>query len=349
MIDVKLQKKFSAFDIDVAFTSDTNGITVLAGPSGSGKTSIINMIAGLTKPDSGRIFINKRLLFDSDEKVDCPIQQRRCGYIFQEGRLFPHMSVRKNLLYGNRNETSQLDEISHLLGVDHLLERMPGKLSGGEKQRVAIGRALLMQPEILLMDEPLASLDPERKDELLNYITRLPEHFNIPIFYVTHSRREILRLSDELIRVDKGRIQSSGKPEGEYTGLGTMESEGEYLSVFECQVDTYDQDDGVVKATFPGGNIFILSATKPQEIKIRAAIRASDVSISLEEPKLISTRNIFRGKIVKLEESIGHSVLVHADTGTPITARISKASVRRLELSVGMDIFLLAKAVSMTV
>ena len=348
MIDVSLKKSFGAFDIDVAFTSQTNGITVLAGPSGSGKTSIISMIAGLVQPDSGRIFINDRLLFDSERGIDCPIQQRRCGYIFQDGRLFPHMNVRKNLLYGSQSDPQRLPETARLLGIDHLLDRMPGKLSGGEKQRVAIGRALLMQPQILLMDEPLASLDPQRKDELLPYIARLPAQFNIPIFYVTHSRREILRLSDELIRVDKGRVQSSGKPEGEYLGLGTTESEGEYLSVFECRVENYDQEYGVVAAGFQGGLVYILAEKEPQDGHIRAAIRASDVSISLEKPQQISTRNIFQGRILRLEESTARSILVHTDAGIPITARISKASAQRLDLVEGKEVFLLVKAVSMT-
>ncbi len=348
MIDVSLKKDFGAFNIDVSFTSETTGITVLAGPSGSGKTSIINMIAGLSTPDSGRIFINDRLLFDSDNKIDCPIQQRRCGYIFQDGRLFPHMSVRRNLLYAKNSDAERLPEIAELLGIAHLLERMPGKLSGGEKQRVAIGRALLMRPEVLLMDEPLASLDPQRKDELLPYIARLPEHFNIPIFYVTHSRREILRLSDELIRIDKGRIQSSGKPTGEYLGLGTTETEGEYLSVFECTIADYNPEYGVVQADFRGGSVFILADERPGEKTIRAAIRASDVTVSLEKPTQISTRNIFYGKIVRLEESTARSILVHTDAGIPVAARISKASADRLKLTVGKEIFLLVKAVSMT-
>ena len=347
MIEVQLRKDFGAFDIDIAFTSETNGITVLAGPSGSGKTTIINMIAGLTQPDSGRIFINNRLLFDSQQKIDCPIQKRRCGYIFQDGRLFPHMSVHKNLLYGSHSAASRLEETAELLGINHLLSRMPGKLSGGEKQRVAIGRALLMRPEILLMDEPLASLDPQRKDELLPYIARLPEHFNIPIFYVTHSRREILRLSDELIRVEKGRIKSFGKPAGEYQGLGTTETAGEYLSVFECDIADYNDSFGVVKAAFSGGHVFILADRRPLESKVRAAIRASDVTVSLEQPNQISTRNIFEGTIIRLEESTSRSVLVHTDVGIPIAARISKASAHRLALEPGKSVFLLVKAVSM--
>jgi molybdate transport system ATP-binding protein len=348
MIEVILKKNFGAFDLDVEFTSETNGITVLAGPSGSGKSSIINMIAGLVEPDAGRIYINGRLLFDSKAGINCAIQQRRCGYVFQDGRLFPHMTVQKNLLYGRYSDVSKLQETADLLGIDHLLQRMPGKLSGGEKQRVAIGRALLMQPEILLMDEPLASLDSERKNELLPYIAKLPEKVNIPIFYVTHSRREILRLSDELIRISHGRVQSSGKPEGEYAGLGSADSEGEYVSVFESQITEYNESYGVLRAEVSGISLFILAQECPTGSKIRAAIKATDVSVSLEKPQGISTRNIFRACIVEMEELSNKTVLIHTDAGVPITARISKASAHRLNLNIGTEVYLLVKAVSMT-
>ena len=348
MIDVKLKKTLGNFNLDVEFSSESTGITVLAGPSGSGKTTIINMISGLLTPDEGRIFINGRLLFDSEKKINCPVEQRRCGYIFQEGRLFPHMNVRKNLLYGRHSDHSRLKETVDLLGIEHLLERMPGNLSGGEKQRVAIGRALLMRPQILLMDEPLASLDRERKEELLTYIDRLPEQFGIPVFYVTHSIHEILRLSDKLIHIKKGRIESSGRPEGEYQSLGISDGNGEYLSVFDCRVKSYDNEFGIISAKFHGGIIRVLAAAAPLENKIRVAIKASNVTISLDRPVNISTTNIFEGTILSLEEIDGLSVLVHCNIGASLTAQVSKASAARLELKPGKKVCLLVKIVSMT-
>lgn len=347
MIDVKLKKNFGAFDVDVEFASDSMGITVLAGPSGSGKTTIINMISGLLTPDGGRIFINGRLLFDSEKQINCPVAQRRCGYIFQDGRLFPHMNVHRNLLYGRHSDRSRLKETVQLLGIEHLLERMPGKLSGGEKQRVAIGRALLMRPQILLMDEPLASLDQDRREELMSYIDRLPEQFGIPVFYVTHSTREILRLSDKLIRVDKGRVESSGSPEGEYHGLGSADGNGEYISIFDCRVKSFDTEYGIVTAGFHGGKIRILTNTPPISPEIRVAIKAQDVTISLDRPVNISTTNIFKGIIRNLEETGGHSMLVHCDTGSPLAAQVSKASAVRLGLRPGKKVYLLVKVVSM--
>ncbi|HOP61951.1 MAG TPA: molybdenum ABC transporter ATP-binding protein [Spirochaetota bacterium] len=347
MIDVKLKKKLGSFDIDVEFSSDSMGITVLAGPSGSGKTTIINMISGLLTPDEGRIFVKDRFLFDSGKKINCPVQQRRCGYVFQDGRLFPHMNVRSNLLYGKHSDHSMLDETVSLLGIEHLLHRMPGKLSGGEKQRVAIGRALLMRPQVLLMDEPLASLDQERREELLSHIDRLPEQFGIPIFYVTHSIREILRLSDRLIRIEKGRVKSSGKPEGEYKGLGLYEANGDYVSVLDCIIKSFDREFGVITAKFSGGMIRILAEEPPCEQNLRIAIKAVDVAVSLVRPENISTTNIFKGVISEMEETKGHSLLLHCDIGSPLVAQVSKASAVRLGFERGKEVFLLIKVVSM--
>ncbi len=347
MIDVKLKKSLGFFNVDAEFSSEVSGITVLAGPSGSGKTTIINMIAGLLTPDEGHIRINNRLLFDSERKINCPIEQRRCGYIFQDGRLFPHINVRRNLLYSRHSDHSMLKETVALLGIEQLLERMPAKLSGGEKQRVAIGRALIMRPNILLMDEPLASLDPERREELMTYIDRLPEQFGIPVFYVTHSIREILRLSDKLIHVEKGHIKSSGSLGGEYHGLGINEGNGEYISVFNCNFKRYNNEFGVITAGFQGGTIRILSAAYPGENEIRAAVRASDVTISLNKPENISTTNIFKGKIVSLEETDGVRLLVHCNIGVPLSAQVSKASAVRLGLKAGKTVYLLVKVVSM--
>jgi molybdate transport system ATP-binding protein len=347
MIEVILKKSYRSFNVDVGFSSESMGITVLAGPSGSGKTTIINMISGLLTPDEGRISINGRILFDSEKKINCPVRQRQCGYVFQDGRLFPHMNVRRNLLYGRQSDRSKLKETVELLGIEHLLERMPGKLSGGEKQRVAIGRALLMRPRILLMDEPLASLDQERKEELISHIDMIPEQFGIPVFYVTHSTHEILRLSDKLIRIQNGHIESIGKPGGEYHGLGTSDGNGEYISVFDCAIKSFDDKFGVITAKFHGGSLYILASNPPKEERIMAAIKASDVTISLNRPENISTRNIFKGKISKIEEIERHTVLVHSDIGAPLAAQVSKASSVRLGLKPGKNIYLLVKAVSM--
>ena len=208
---VDVQRQLGSYCIDVAFQSDESGITALFGPSGAGKSSIINMVAGLHTPDSGTIFIQGRCLFDSARGVNLPPEKRNVGYVFQEGLLFPHLSVKGNLLYGRRrNQTGangvNFDQVIHLLGIQHLLSRKPRMLSGGEKQRVAFGRAVLSNPHILLMDEPLASLDDARKEEMLPFIRDLSAHFKIPILYVSHVLEEILTLTPNLITLANGKI-----------------------------------------------------------------------------------------------------------------------------------------------
>ena len=213
---VSVRKKQGTFTLDVTFEGAANSITALYGPSGSGKTSVINMVAGLSRPDSGEIALGGRRLFDSEKGVNLPPEKRRIGYVFQEGRLFPHCSVRTNLLYGMKlvpkdRRTIFFDPVVELLGIGHLLGRWPGKLSGGEKQRVAIGRALLISPDALLMDEPFASLDHDRKEELLPYIAAVSREFAIPILYVSHALDEIRRLAGSIVFLRDGRVAREGE------------------------------------------------------------------------------------------------------------------------------------------
>lgn len=215
MISVDINKKLGNLDLSVKFDIYNNGVTAFYGPSGAGKTSIINMIAGLIDPDNGLISFNNIIFFSSDNKINIPTSKRNIGYIFQDSRLFPHLSIKSNLLYGvkkdcNKNLSYGFDDITSLLGITHLLDRMPSKLSGGEKQRVAIGRALLSKPNFLLMDEPFSSLDNNRKEELLNYITIISNDFNLPIFYVTHSIEEIIKVSSNVLIIENGKVVKYG-------------------------------------------------------------------------------------------------------------------------------------------
>ena len=210
-MQVALKKKQGDFSIDVSFAGNPAGVTALYGPSGSGKTSIVNMLAGLVRPDEGHISCNGVCLFDSGKRIDLPPEKRRIGYVFQEGRLFPHLKVKTNLTYGMRlvpakHRKIHPDQVVSLLGIGHLLERRPKNLSGGEKQRVAIGRALLVSPSLLLMDEPFASLDRERKEELLPYIAAISKEFATPILYVSHALPEIRELTDTVIFLENGRV-----------------------------------------------------------------------------------------------------------------------------------------------
>jgi molybdate transport system ATP-binding protein len=214
MLAVDAEKQLGAFKLSVKFRA-THGATALFGASGSGKTSIINMIAGLLTPDRGAISLDETVLFDAGKRINVPPHRRRIGYVFQEGRLFPHLSVRQNLDYGRRmsgvpHDDKEFARIASLLDIDRLLDRRPGHLSGGERQRVAVGRALLMRPKLLLLDEPLASLDAGHKREILPYLVRLRDDAGIPIVYVSHSPAEVRRIATTVVRLDRGQVVATG-------------------------------------------------------------------------------------------------------------------------------------------
>jgi molybdate transport system ATP-binding protein len=214
MLAVDVDKKLGTFEVNAAFQGDS-GVTALFGPSGSGKTSIVGMIAGLIRPDRGRVVVGGDVMFDSARDVDVPPHRRGVGYVFQDGRLFPHLSVARNLDYGRwmsgkARDEAQVKHVTELLNIGHLLKRRPGALSGGERQRVALGRALLMQPRLMLLDEPLASLDAARKGEILPYFQRLRDETKLPMIYVSHDSNEVKALASRVVLLDDGRVKASG-------------------------------------------------------------------------------------------------------------------------------------------
>lgn len=214
MLSVDVEKRLGEFSLTAKFDA-AGGATALFGPSGSGKTSIVHMIAGLVSPDRGRIALGDQVLFDSAARTNVPAHKRRIGTVFQEGRLFPHLTVAKNLDYGRWMGNLPLDEaerarVIELLNIGHLMTRRPGHLSGGERQRVAFGRALLMKPQLLLLDEPLASLDRARKQEILPYLAKLRDEAKVPMIYVSHQAGEIVRLASQVVRIDGGRVLAAG-------------------------------------------------------------------------------------------------------------------------------------------
>jgi molybdate transport system ATP-binding protein len=214
VLAVDVEKQLGAFKLEVRFEA-AGGATALFGPSGAGKTSVVNMIAGLLTPDRGAIALDDTVLFDADRGINMPPHRRRIGYVFQEGRLFPHLSVRQNLDYGRRmngraRDAKDFDRIVALLDIENLLERRPRLLSGGERQRVAVGRALLMGPRLLLLDEPLASLDAGHKREILPYLVRLRDDAGIPIVYVSHMPAEVRRIATTIVRLEAGHVVASG-------------------------------------------------------------------------------------------------------------------------------------------
>ena len=217
MLAVEVEKRLGDFSLAAAFET-MGGATALFGSSGAGKTTVANVIAGLLAPDRGRIVLDRQVLFDSEKRIDVPAHHRRIGYVFQEGRLFPHLTVAANLDYGRRmcglaRDRAELERTVALLDIGHLLARRPGRLSGGERQRVAMGRALLMRPRLLLLDEPLASLDATRKREILPYLQRLRDETQVPMIYVSHHAPELKRIATSVVLLDGGRVTATGGSE----------------------------------------------------------------------------------------------------------------------------------------
>ncbi len=352
MLEVDVAFRAGAFDLEASFSSGA-GITALFGRSGAGKTTLLNVIAGLARPQRGRVAVEGRTLFDSARGIDVPPHARRVGYVFQEGRLLPHLTVRHNLVYGrffSRKKTSLgLENTIRLLGIGHLLERRPEALSGGEKQRVAIGRALLANPEILLFDEPLASLDAPRKAEILYYVERLRDEVGIPIVYVSHSLEEVVRLADTVVLMSDGRVLATG-PVREMASrielrpyLGRQEGG----AVIEARVAAQDLENGLARLEFAGGALEIPDVESLPGELVRVRVRARDVSLALSRPSGLSIRNVLAGTVMSLGNEEGPSMDVQLDLGgTPLIARITRKSARELGLRPGLEVYALIKSVS---
>jgi molybdate transport system ATP-binding protein len=353
MLDLCVQKTLGEFRIDTEFVSSKAGVTALLGSSGAGKTSVINMVAGLVRPDKGRIIVNGRKLFDSGAGLDLPPEKRRIGYIFQDGRLFPHLSVRSNLTYGMRLTPSKaryvtLDQVVELLGIGHLLNRRPANLSGGEKQRVAIGRALLTSPSLLLMDEPLASLDLARKAEVLPFIARLARELSIPILYVSHSLNEVLNLADTIVLLDSGRVVAHGLIEDLMGRIDLQHLTGisDYGAIISTVVENHDRNLTCLR--FNGGLLRVPRFDIAKGAAIRVRIRALNVAIALERPSQTSFQNILPARVEDILHENGSMVDVRLNIGCTLLARITTASRQSLDLKPGQDVFALIKSVSLS-
>ena len=353
MIDVDIEQRRGDFHLDVRFSAEAP-IVGLFGRSGSGKTSIVNAIAGIAMPERGSIRVNDAILFDAEQRIDVPPESRRIGYVFQDGLLFPHMDVQANLTYGQRFRDPRdrfIDEarVVELLGLGGLLQRKPRTLSGGEKQRVAIGRALLAQPRILLMDEPLASLDAARKSEILDYIERLRDELSIPIFYVSHSVAEMTRLADAVVVLSEGKCVAVGAVD-EVIGRLAPEHEPERDdagSVLDTHVTAHDATEGLTTLAFDGGELLVPRLDAAIGDRVRATVRARDVSLALTRPADVSILNLLAATVVALDELPGALVLVRlAVGGSTVVARITGRSSRQLGIRPGLELHAMIKAVS---
>lgn len=354
-MDISVRRKQGNFGIDASFHGAESGVTALYGPSGAGKTSIVNMVAGLMRPDAGCIAINGLCLFDSAKGIDLPPETRRIGYIFQDGRLLPHLSVRSNLTYGMHRTPVErrfvhFDQVVDLLGIGHLLHRRPARLSGGEKQRVAIGRALLTSPAMLLMDEPLASLDSARKAEVLPFIMRLGREFAIPILYVSHAMDEILNLATHMAIMEEGRVLACGNIEDllARSDLQTFFGRTEIGTVISTVAENPKDSFGLAHLRFGGRILKVQGIQAAPGALVRVRIPASHVAIALKAPEQTSLQNIFPGTICEILDQGAHFVEVRLDIGCALWARITRQSCVNLDLKPGMSVFALIKSVAVS-
>ncbi|MBC7951069.1 MAG: molybdenum ABC transporter ATP-binding protein [Rhodospirillaceae bacterium] len=353
MLDLSIRRQQGDFRVEVDLAAGA-GVTALFGRSGSGKSSVINMVAGLYRPDSGRIKVDGKVLFDSESGIDLAPERRRLGYVFQDARLFPHLSVHGNLIFGmNRVPVPErrigFDDVVQVLGIGHLLDRRPSKLSGGEKQRVAIGRALLASPRILLMDEPLAALDSQRKAELLPFIGKLARQFATPILYVSHSMDEVLRLSDTLVLMDDGKAAAVGPVEEllSRTDLRPLTGRYEAGAVIRATVAGHDATYGISRLAFTGGTLLVAKVNTPVGTPVRLRIHARDVSIAIDAPSRISVRNVLPAVVKSVRAAEGWLTDVVLDCGgTDIWAQITAHAQAHLNLVPGMRVNALIKALT---
>lgn len=352
MIDVAIKKTYGSFTLDARFES-SRGVTALYGVSGAGKTSIVNAIAGLNRPDSGHINVGGTPLYDSTRAIFLPPERRGIGYVFQEDRLFPHLTVQRNLRYGSRrigghSEGPDFEAVIDLLGIDHLLDRLPHRLSGGEKQRVAIGRAVLSRPRLLLMDEPLANLDSARRDEILPFLEKMCRDLAVPIVYVSHAIEEITRLADTLVVLDAGKTLAVG-PVSEITArldLGPLVDRRDAGTVLDGRIEAHDTTYQLTTVSFQGGRLVIPAIDGAVGDALRLRIQARDIAIATNPPDNISTLNCLKGTIAQVGAPRQAHQDIQIDVGVPILARVTRRSVIELGLEPGRKITALIKSVA---
>ena len=349
---VALRHRFPGASIDIGFEVASPGVTVLFGPSGAGKSTVIAAAAGLLRPDACRVVVNGSVLTDTEAGIWLPVERRRIGLVFQDSRLFPHMSVATNLRFGLRRSRPgavDFDDIVELLGIGALLNRRPHTLSGGERQRVAIGRALLAQPHLLLMDEPLASLDATRKAEILPFLLRLKTTLRLPVLYVTHTLDEMNRLADSLVLVQAGRVLAYG-PASEVLSradlpLAQRDDAGALLA---CQVAAHDPARTLTELDAGGTTLLVplLDVCIGQRCRVR--IPAREVILAGRAPEAISLHNIIQGTVRRLaQDPVQRSVLV--EVGLPhgaLLSRVTPDAVQRLALVPGAPVLALIKSTS---
>lgn len=351
---IEIQKRLSdAFALDAAFAVPA-GFTVLFGPSGSGKTTILRAIAGLARPDAGRIVVGGTTLFDDDATVDLPVQQRRAGYVFQQLALFPHLTVRGNIAFGlHEARPEQIRERVNMIAdsfrIAHLLDRKPDQISGGERQRTALARALVTDPSILLLDEPLSALDHAIQARILDDLRRWNERHKIPALYVTHSHREAYEIGERVIALEHGRIVASGTSHEvlDRPSHRMLASLAGFENIFGAAVMERAVNNGTMRSRLDGSQTELeVPLTEHQRgDRITVAVRAGDIMLAADEPRGISARNALRGHLIDVALH-GPTIIATVDAGAHFVVHVTPSAAQALQLQTGREVWLIIKTYS---
>ncbi len=349
VLGVRAFLRLGAFSLDIGFSIGAR-FTALFGPSGCGKTTTLKVIAGLLRPERGHIRLNGRCLFDSERDCDLPPEQRGVGLVFQDARLFPHMTVEENLRFALKyirqgQQRFDFDEVVRALQLQPLLTRKPRSLSGGETQRVAIGRMLLAAPDILLLDEPMAALDIPTRLHLLTELRDIHERFRLPMLYVSHDLATVLNIADEVLLMQKGRITGQGAPEtvlADYISTGLLATET-VRNIIHGHVVRHDDALGTTTIRANGIELVLPRVQRAPEQAIKLELPASEIILATVQPQQISARNVLRGTVRNILQ-IGNRTLVRVDAGLMLTVEIVEATVQALNLKEGCDVFMIIKA-----
>jgi molybdate transport system ATP-binding protein len=354
-ITARFQLNYGDFQFAVDLQLPGSGVTVLLGYSGCGKTTLLRCIAGLERAAKGYFAINGTIWQDSQNNLFLPTYQRNLGYVFQEANLFPQLSVIDNLRFGVKRihqqnfDNDKLTAITELLGINLLLDRMPDRLSGGEKQRVAIARALVLNPDILLMDEPLAALDSKRKQEVMPYLLKLQQEFNIPIIYVTHSQQEAAQLADTLVLMENGHVQACGKIS---ETLGRIDlplaKEKDAAVVWTAVIIHHEPEFRLTTADCSGSSLSLPMIDASPGSKLRVQIHARDVSITLQAPNQTSILNVLPAIITGINDDLDGQTIIQLQVGQlTLLSHITRKSAQLLALTTGLSVFVQIKGTSL--
>ncbi len=361
-LSVSIARRAEAFSLDVTFEAGS-GVTGIIGPSGAGKTMTLEAIAGLARPESGRIALGDDIFIDTTRRIFTAPERRRIGYVFQEARLFPHLSVAENLDYGARRRGSETGmsrvEVIDLLGLDALLDRRPHRLSGGEAQRVAIGRALLAAPRLLLMDEPLSSLDIRRRREIMPFLEALHRRLDLPILFVSHNIDEIVRLADRVLVLHGGRVAATGdvaavlnRLDVQALILGEDGSGADPATIIEARIARHDEAHHLTELDVGGATLALSQLPLPVGSKLRIRLHARDIALATERPTALSIQNVIEAKIVELKPAGPAQIDValavgSSDAAITLFARITNRAAERLALAPGRQVWALIKSVAL--